>query len=46
MIIRAAGFSLDTLDTGYMKGPKPWSFMYQGRATREVGAGPQSEMNE
>jgi SAM-dependent methyltransferase len=45
-LIGAAGFSLDTLDTGYMKGPKPWSFMYQGRATREVGAGPQSEMNE
>ena len=45
-LIGAAGFSLDTLDTGYMKGPKPWSFMYQGRATREVRAGPQSEMNE
>jgi ubiquinone/menaquinone biosynthesis C-methylase UbiE len=32
-LIGAAGFSLDTLDTGYMKGPKPWTFMYQGRAS-------------
>jgi SAM-dependent methyltransferase len=33
-LIRAAGFKLDALETGYMKGPKPWTFMYQGRATR------------
>ena len=38
-LIGAAGFSLDTLDTGYIKGPKPWSFMYQGRATRGWGPG-------
>ena len=31
-LIRAAGFRLDAVDTGYMPGPKPWTFMYQGRA--------------
>ena len=31
-LIRAAGFRLDALETGYMKGPKPWTFMYRGRA--------------
>jgi ubiquinone/menaquinone biosynthesis C-methylase UbiE len=31
-LIRAAGFRVDTLETGYMKGPKPWTFMYQGSA--------------
>ena len=31
-LIRAAGFRLDTIKTGYMRGPKPWTFMYQGRA--------------
>ena len=33
-LFRAAGFRLDMLETGYMKGPKPWTFMYQGMATR------------
>lgn len=32
-LIRAAGFQTDTIETGYMKGPKPWTFMYQGLAT-------------
>src|SRR5216683_2416254 len=31
-LIRAAGFRLDAIETGYMTGPKPWTFMYQGRA--------------
>jgi ubiquinone/menaquinone biosynthesis C-methylase UbiE len=31
-LIREAGFRLDAIETGYMKGPKPWTFMYQGRA--------------
>jgi hypothetical protein len=31
-LIRAAGFRVDALETGYMKGPKPWTFMYQGSA--------------
>jgi ubiquinone/menaquinone biosynthesis C-methylase UbiE len=33
-LIRAAGFRLDAVDTGYMKGPKPWTFMYQGSARK------------
>jgi ubiquinone/menaquinone biosynthesis C-methylase UbiE len=31
-LIRAAGFHLDAIETGYMKGPKVGTFMYQGRA--------------
>jgi ubiquinone/menaquinone biosynthesis C-methylase UbiE len=31
-LIDAAGFRIDTLDTFYMPGPKPWTFMYQGSA--------------
>src|SRR5215212_9536608 len=33
-LIRAAGFRVDALKIGYMKGPKPWTFMYQGSATK------------
>jgi ubiquinone/menaquinone biosynthesis C-methylase UbiE len=32
-LIRAAGFRIEAMDTGYMKGPKPWTFMFQGSAT-------------
>ena len=32
-LIRAVGFQVDAVETGYMKGPKPWTFMYQGSAT-------------
>jgi ubiquinone/menaquinone biosynthesis C-methylase UbiE len=32
-LIRAAGFQVDAVETGYMTGPKPWTFMYQGSAT-------------
>lgn len=31
-MIEQAGFRLDRLDTGYMRGPKPMTFMYQGSA--------------
>jgi ubiquinone/menaquinone biosynthesis C-methylase UbiE len=31
-LVRAAGFRLDTLDTGYIKGPKVMTFLYQGWA--------------
>lgn len=31
-LLRAAGFRIDRLDTGYLKGPKPWTFMYEGIA--------------
>jgi hypothetical protein len=35
-LIRAAGFRVvDALETGYMKGPKPFAFMYQGAATKQ-----------
>ncbi len=33
-LIRAAGFRLGVIETGYMAGPKPWTFMYQGSARR------------
>jgi ubiquinone/menaquinone biosynthesis C-methylase UbiE len=33
-LIRDAGFRLDTLAAGYMPGPKPWTFMYEGSAMR------------
>jgi ubiquinone/menaquinone biosynthesis C-methylase UbiE len=32
-LVRKAGFEIDALETGYMRGPKPWTFMYQGSAT-------------
>jgi hypothetical protein len=32
--IRAAGLGLDEIETGDMKGPKPWTFMYPGSATK------------
>jgi hypothetical protein len=31
-LIRVAGFQINAVETGYMKGPKPWTFMYQGSA--------------
>lgn len=31
-LIEGAGFSIQQIDAGYMKGPKPMSFMYEGRA--------------
>lgn len=33
-LIRGAGFRLDRVETGYMPGPKPWTFMYEGIANR------------
>jgi ubiquinone/menaquinone biosynthesis C-methylase UbiE len=33
-LIRDAGFRFDTLAADYMPGPKPWTFMYEGSATR------------
>lgn len=31
-MIEAAGFRLDRIETGYMPGPKPMTFMYEGSA--------------
>ena len=33
-LIREAGFEVGQLETGYMKGPKPMTFMYEGAAQR------------
>ena len=32
-IIEDAGFRIERMDTGYMKGPKPMTFMYEGSAS-------------
>jgi ubiquinone/menaquinone biosynthesis C-methylase UbiE len=32
VLLRNAGFEVTRLDTGYMKGPKPMTFMYEGSA--------------
>ncbi len=31
-MIRAAGFKIDRLEEGYLKGPKPWSYHFKGSA--------------
>ncbi len=31
-LIEEAGFQFDRLETGYMRGPKPMTFMYEGSA--------------
>jgi SAM-dependent methyltransferase len=33
-LLRTAGFQINALETGYMKGPKPWTFIYEGAAAR------------
>jgi len=32
VLIEGAGFQFDRLETGYMRGPKPMTFMYEGSA--------------
>jgi ubiquinone/menaquinone biosynthesis C-methylase UbiE len=32
MLIEAAGFQFDRIETGYMRGPRPLTFMYEGSA--------------
>ncbi len=34
VLVESAGFRLDRLDTGYMQGPRPMTFMYEGSARR------------
>jgi ubiquinone/menaquinone biosynthesis C-methylase UbiE len=34
-LVRRAGFELSGLHVGYMAGPKPFTFMYEGRARRD-----------
>lgn len=31
-LLEQAGFRIERIDTGYMKGPKPMTFMYEGRS--------------
>jgi ubiquinone/menaquinone biosynthesis C-methylase UbiE len=31
-LVQGAGFEIQHLETGYMRGPKPMTFMYEGRA--------------
>ena len=33
-LVEQSGFRIDRIETGYMKGPKPMAFMYQGKARR------------
>jgi SAM-dependent methyltransferase len=33
-LIRAAGFGIDTIETGYMAGPRVFTFMYRGSAMK------------
>lgn len=33
-LIREAGFSIEELETGYIKGPRPMTFLYEGVATK------------
>jgi SAM-dependent methyltransferase len=32
-LLEGAGFAVSRLDTFYMKGPRPWTFLYRGSAT-------------
>ena len=34
-LVRAAGFRLARLETGYAKGPRPMAYIYEGRARRD-----------
>jgi ubiquinone/menaquinone biosynthesis C-methylase UbiE len=36
-LIEGAGFQFDRLQTGYMRGPKPMTFMYEGSARPRAG---------
>jgi SAM-dependent methyltransferase len=31
-LVEEAGFRIEEIETGYMKGPRPMTFMYEGRA--------------
>lgn len=39
-MIRAAGFQIQDLETGYMKGPRAWTFIYEGSAKSNLGSEP------
>jgi hypothetical protein len=33
-LVETSGFRIEQIDTGYMKGPKSMTFMYEGQARR------------
>jgi hypothetical protein len=35
-LIENAGFRFERLDSGYMRGPKPMTFMYEGSAPTQL----------
>jgi hypothetical protein len=35
-LIENAGFTITNIATGYMKGPRPMTFMYEGRAAVQL----------
>lgn len=39
-LIAQAGFDLPQLETGYMKGPKPMTFLYEGRGRPPIRSSP------
>lgn len=41
-LVEAAGFHISSLETGYMRGPKPMTFMFQGAATPRRSRGSNS----
>ena len=32
LMIQSAGFAIETLEVGYLKGPRPMAYVYEGRA--------------
>jgi ubiquinone/menaquinone biosynthesis C-methylase UbiE len=40
-LVESAGFRITRLDTGYMKGPRPMTFLYEGRAAPHGNEGSQ-----
>ena len=41
-LVESAGFRITRLDTGYMKGPRPMTFLYEGRAAPRANEGSQA----
>ena len=37
-LIEGAGFQFDRIETGYMRGPKPMAFMYEGLRASSLSA--------
>jgi hypothetical protein len=35
LLIRAAGWKMEKIDTGYLRGPNPATYMYEGSALKD-----------